>query len=136
MKSGLSGTLATLSATVVSTTILAAEPASEAAGRLSGIEAVGQEIVAARCSNCHSLTPAPTSFAPTLHGLLGRKAGDVEGFPYSEKLRALDLVWSSESLDVWLASQSLESPILRMRHLGIENASERQAVVAYIASLK
>ena len=77
---------------------------------LSGIAAFGKELYDARCSNCHSNTAGESSLAPTLHGVIGRKAGGVEGFPYSQKLTGLDFNWDKESLGGWLASQSLEFP--------------------------
>jgi cytochrome c len=74
--------------------------------------------------------------APTLFGLVGRKAGAIEGFPYSEKITRLDLVWSAESLKLWLASQSLDSALLRMRHLGVQDPADANALVAYLETLK
>ena len=96
----------------------------------------GLELYQGCCSNCHSNKPAKTIFAPTLFGLIGRKAGGVEGFPYSEKISHLDLVWAPDSLGAWLQSSSLDSALLRMRHLGVEDAHDRAALIAYIASLK
>jgi cytochrome c len=127
--------------TIAGLTISAATGAAAFAGsgagpELSGVAAWGRDLYQARCSNCHSNEPGQSSLAPTLAGLMGRKAGAVGGFPYSEKIRALDLVWSAETLDVWLASQSLDSPLLRMRHLGVESPADRQSLAAYIATLK
>jgi cytochrome c len=113
-------------------------PVAVSAGEaeLSGIEAYGRDIYQGRCSNCHSNEPGQSSLAPTLHGLMGRKAGGVEGFPYSEKISRLDLVWSPETLKVWLASQSLDSALLRMRHLGVADPGDADALIAYIVTLK
>lgn len=102
----------------------------------SGIAVFGQQIYQARCSNCHSNAPGKTIFAPTLFGLIGREAGSIEGFPYTEKIARLDLVWTPESLNAWLFSINLDSPLLRMRHLGVENDDDRAALIAYIATLK
>lgn len=109
-------------------------PAAEAPSQAM-IDA-GSELYQGRCANCHSNEPAKTIFAPTLFGLIGRKAGGVEGFPYSEKITHLDLVWAADSLGAWLQSSSLDSALLRMRHLGVEDAQDRAALIAYIASLK
>ncbi|MGQ0672602.1 MAG: c-type cytochrome [Hyphomicrobium sp.] len=103
---------------------------------LTGISAYGRDIYQGRCSNCHSIQPGESSLAPTLHGLIGRKAASIEGFPYSEKLTHLDLVWSADSLDAWLSTSSLDSPLLRMRHLGVESPADREALVAYLSTVK
>lgn len=53
-----------------------------------------------KCSICHALTPPPSRKAgPSLHGLFGRKAGAVPGYPYSEILDGSDIVWSEGTID-------------------------------------
>ncbi|WP_135501235.1 c-type cytochrome [Roseovarius aestuariivivens] len=53
-----------------------------------------------KCSICHALTPPPSRKAgPTLYGLFGRRAGAVEGYPYSETLAGSDIVWSDDTID-------------------------------------
>jgi cytochrome c len=106
------------------------------ATEITGIAALGRELYGVRCSNCHSNEPGKTIFAPTLFGLMGRRAGSVDGFPYTAKITQLGFDWSPETLGGWLQSSGLDSPILRKRHLGIEELSERDALVAYISTLK
>ncbi len=89
-----------------------------------------------RCSNCHALAPDAEKFAPPLVGLIGRKAGSYEGFAYSPKIASLDLIWTEQALDDWLAGTTFKTPNIRQRHVGIEHPQLRRAVVAYIASLK
>ena len=125
--------IASLAAVAIASTparTVAVEVASQA------LVDAGSELYQGRCANCHSNEPGKTIFAPTLFGLIGRKAGGVEGFPYSEKITHLDLVWAPDSLGAWLQSSSLDSALLRMRHLGVEDAQDRAALIAYIASLK
>lgn len=53
-----------------------------------------------KCSICHALTPPPSRKAgPSLHGLFGRRAGTVPGYPYSEVLTGSDIIWSDETID-------------------------------------
>ncbi|MFN3209448.1 MAG: c-type cytochrome [Roseovarius sp.] len=53
-----------------------------------------------KCSICHALTPPPSRKAgPSLHGLFGRQAGTVPGYPYSDILDGSDIVWSEETID-------------------------------------
>ena len=72
-----------------------AEPGDNSAAGLSGIGTYGRDIYPGRCLNCHSNNPCQSSLAPTLLGLIGRKAGGVH---YSEKLKQLDFLWSRVSL--------------------------------------
>ncbi len=53
-----------------------------------------------KCSICHALDPGPSRKAgPTLHGLFGRAAGTVPGYPYSPILDGSDIVWDEVSVD-------------------------------------
>jgi len=53
-----------------------------------------------KCSICHALTPPPSRKAgPTLHGVFGRPAGSVPGYPYSPVLADSDIVWTDETID-------------------------------------
>ncbi len=95
----------------------------------------GREIVSQRCANCHATKPNEKLFAPTLFNLFGRKAGSVEGFPYTPKIKLLDLVWTPKSLNTWLKTTSTNTPDIRMRHVGIARDDEREAVIAYLKTL-
>ncbi len=53
-----------------------------------------------KCSICHALEPGASRKAgPTLHGVFGRPAGTVAGYPYSEILLGSDVIWSDETID-------------------------------------
>ena len=100
-----------------------------AAGSVSG---AGKELFARRCSGCH--TTDSNQEGPRLRGVLGRKAGTVAGYPYSDALRNSGIVWTESLLNKWL-----ESPEALVRDNDMEfrvsNATERAALVAYLRSL-
>ena len=53
-----------------------------------------------KCSICHALTAGPSRKAgPTLHGVFGRAAGTVPGYPYSDTLDGAGIVWSDDTID-------------------------------------
>ncbi|MEM0946622.1 MAG: c-type cytochrome [Pseudomonadota bacterium] len=53
-----------------------------------------------KCSICHTLgVDGARRAGPPLAGLFGRKAGAVTGYPYSDAIRALDLVWTEATID-------------------------------------
>ena len=52
-----------------------------------------------KCSVCHTLTPDDANRAgPTLHGVFGRRAGTLAGYPYSKALLDSDIVWNAETI--------------------------------------
>jgi cytochrome c len=51
------------------------------------------------CVACHTLDTADGNRAgPTLHGLFGRRIASVPGYRYSAALRAMDIVWTPETV--------------------------------------
>ncbi|WP_316247488.1 hypothetical protein ROLI_038450 [Roseobacter fucihabitans] len=54
-----------------------------------------------KCSICHTLGPDGQRRAgPSLHGIFGRTAGTMDGYPYSTTLRHAGIVWSDETIDL------------------------------------
>jgi cytochrome c len=98
--------------------------------------AIGEALFEQRCGRCHAKARGETSLAPTLHGVVGRKAGSVEGFPYTPRISMLDLVWTEQSLWTWLQSTSFDTPLIAMRHVGVKTPAEADALVAYLATLR
>lgn len=55
------------------------------------------------CSACHTLNQeGPQRQGPSLDNIMGRKAGSIKNFPYSDGLKAAQWNWTSEKLNKWL----------------------------------
>lgn len=105
--------------------------------------AVSQRLVARgrsqflHCNACHvadAAAPPPfgDDLGPHLEGIVGRPAGIVEGFDYSEAVLGLDLVWDEEALDEWLQRPQALVPGMCEPFTGIANAEQRRALIAYL----
>ncbi|TDW19854.1 cytochrome c [Rhizobium azibense] len=57
----------------------------------------------ARCSACHSVD-GQEKIGPSLAGVVGRKAGSVEGARYSKALVQSQIVWTEQNLDAYLSA--------------------------------
>jgi cytochrome c len=94
------------------------------------------ERVFQRCYACHSLDPTETGLeGPNLNGVLGRPAGAVPGFPYSEALlqRARSgLAWTEPALDAFLADPQAVIPGNAMGFFGLRDAQARADLIAYV----
>jgi cytochrome c2 len=52
-----------------------------------------------RCAQCHNLKESEgNKIGPNLHGLFGRKTGQVEGFSYTDANKAKGITWSEDTL--------------------------------------
>ncbi|MDE2410779.1 MAG: c-type cytochrome [Sphingomonadales bacterium] len=99
--------------------------------------AVGKQAFAASCAACHAITAdAPAGVGPTLYGVIGRKAGSLPGFAYSTAMKGSGLTWSGESIDTFLADPPALVPGTAMSAGAITDPATRQAIAAYLTSLR
>ncbi len=85
------------------------------------------------CRACHSLDKdGPHMVGPALHGFFGTRAGERDGFQYSEALRSADFVWTPRALDAWLAQPGRFLPGNRMVFAGVMRQQDRDALIAYL----
>jgi cytochrome c len=88
------------------------------------------------CQTCHSIEKGSAArVGPPLYGIVGRKAGTIEGFKYSEGLKTAGFEWTPEKLDAWLAfpKKMIRSTTMVYR----QNDPEiRKAIIAYLETRK
>jgi cytochrome c len=65
---------------------------------------------------------------------MGRKAGTAAGFAYSAALVAATHTWDRASINAWLTNPEL---LVRGQNMNyrLENAQDREEVVAYLTTL-
>jgi cytochrome c len=85
------------------------------------------------CKACHALDPGEENdHGPDLHGVIGRRAGSLEGFEYSDALRGSGIVWTPQTIEAWLAAPDAFVPGTKMKFTGFRSAEDRSDVVAYL----
>ena len=110
---------------------LAAGIAQAAAqGAASPAQIKAGDAVYARCAACHSLSHDRTG--PRHCGLLGRRAGSIKGFSYSDAMKRVDFVWDEKTLDRFLADPEKTVPGTSMGYAGIKDKQERADLIAYL----
>jgi cytochrome c len=88
-----------------------------------------------KCSPCHSIGPgAKNKVGPELNGVLGRKAGSIEGFNYSTALKDSGITWDDASLHEWVASPKAKVPGTKMVFPGVKDEIDRDDLIAYLES--
>lgn len=88
-----------------------------------------------KCSICHTLTSRGERRAgPPLGGVIGRPAGAVEGYPYSDALAGSGIVWDAASIDALFdRGPDLYVPGTIMPTQRIAGAGDRRDLIDYLA---
>lgn len=73
---------------------------------------------------------------PSLAGVVGRKAGSIAGFAYSDANKASGLTWDEKTLDTYLTNPMKMVPGTKMTFAGIPDAAKRKEVIDYLKTLK
>ena len=86
------------------------------------------------CRTCHSTDEGDNRLGPTLHAIVGREAGSLDGYDYSSALKSSDVVWDAEQLDAFIADPQGVVPGNEMRpYGGIAEPEVRSAIVEHLA---
>jgi len=86
------------------------------------------------CAVCHSLTADDGSRAgPSLQGIFGRPIASLPGYDYSPALRAMNLVWTPETVAALFEhGPEAYTPGSRMPEQRLPNADDRTALVEFL----
>lgn len=90
------------------------------------------EVVYAQCATCHESGFRVDAIAPDLRGVMGRQAGAVDGFVYSEAMQSSEVTWSPETLSSFLTNPSGFIPGTNMNTPGL-SAADRQSIIEYLS---
>ncbi|MGE0179312.1 MAG: cytochrome c family protein [Sphingomonas sp.] len=103
--------------------------------QFSGDAAAGQRVFL-QCQACHAVEPGANRLGPTLHGVVGRRAGSVSGFGYSQANRSAGITWTPEKLFQYLENPRRVVPGTTMAFAGIGDGQRRADLIAYLATLR
>jgi cytochrome c len=106
---------------------------AQAAEEIKGDPKAG-EIVFNKCRQCHHIGKGATNFyGPVLNGLIGRPAGTVPGYNYSEANKHSGKVWDVATLTSYLKQPQHDVPATYMTFTGLKGDQDIANVIAYIA---
>ena len=93
----------------------------------------GEQLYGIACEACHSLGLASDHrVGPPLGNLVDRKAGAIEGYRYSEALRASEWVWTLPTLLAWLSDPDTAIPDNAMNYVNALTAEESQRLAEWL----
>jgi cytochrome c len=89
-----------------------------------------------KCRACHDLGPdAKNKVGPLLNGIIGRKAGTIEGFAYSDANKTAGgggLVWTEDVLFKYLENPLTFMKGTKMAFAGLKDGQDRKDLIAYL----
>jgi cytochrome c len=85
------------------------------------------------CAACHKLEAGANNVGPSLHGIFGRKAGEIADFRYSPAIKRSAIVWTPEMVDKFITDPQAMVPGNRMPYAGMASAADRADLIAYLA---
>ncbi len=120
-----------LAAIVLAAALAATHPASAQEGNAEE----GAEIFK-KCRACHDIGPgAKNKVGPVLNDIVGRKAGTIEGFPYSDANKASGakgLTWTEDVLFKYLENPMAFMPGTKMAFAGLKDPQDRKDLIAFL----
>ena len=90
------------------------------------------EIIFRQCMACHSLEAGKNKIGPSLHAIVGRQAGTIEGFAYSDAMKNSGLTWDESNLTQYLLAPKSLVPGTKMAFAGIKDEVKRGDLIAYL----
>lgn len=111
--------------------LLATLGGAQAATVLPGKPAAGKAVFA-KCASCHRFGHSGSVFGPPLTAVVGRQAGTVAGYRYSDAMKAARLVWSEANLAAFLRAPDKVVPDTKMRFYGLSDEQQIADLLAYL----
>ena len=85
-----------------------------------------------QCRTCHVIDPGMNRLGPSLANIVGRKAGSIAGFNYSDANANSDIIWTEEKLFQFLEKPARVIPKTKMFYAGMPDAQARANLIAYL----
>lgn len=119
---------------LIALAMMAATAAANAPALAAGDAAAGQKIFN-KCRACHVADKTTNRVGPHLADVIGRKAGSVENFKYSDAMKAAGdngLTWTEENLAKYMKEPKAFIPGNRMAFVGLKKDEEIADLIAYL----
>lgn len=87
------------------------------------------------CASCHAVANGENGVGPTLHGVFGRKAGQLANYRYSPALKQSGITWTAQTMDAFIADPQQMVPANRMPYAGLPDTAGRADLIAYLMTI-
>jgi cytochrome c len=86
------------------------------------------------CRTCHVMREGDNRLGPNLHKIIGRKAGSLPDYNYSNAMKEAGFVWDKEKLDRFIANpDEVVSGNSMKPYNGLTSSDDRTKIIAFLA---
>lgn len=101
----------------------------------AGDAKAGADVFKSECSECHSTRQGHNKKGPSLFGIVGRPAGSLPDYNYSDALRHAPWTWTVDKLHSYLSQPAKQAnPGTRMKYGGLDDARQLDDLLSYLDS--
>ena len=94
--------------------------------------AVGEKVFVA-CKACHQIGEnAKNAVGPVLNGVVGRKAGSVAGYSYSDANKNSGITWDEATFREYIKDPRAKIPGTKMIYAGLKDEQKTNDLVAFL----
>src|SRR6516164_5583269 len=102
-------------------------------GQANGQDATAGEKVFLVCKVCHQIgDSAKNAVGPVLNGLIGRKAGSVDGYNYSDANKKSGLTWDEATFTDYIKDPKAKIPGTKMAFAGVKDEQKIKDLIAFL----
>jgi cytochrome c len=93
----------------------------------------GKDVFKSECAECHTVREGRNKKGPSLFGIVGRKAGSIADYDYSDALKQSAWTWTPEQLHTYLSQPAKKAnPGTKMKYEGLDNAKDLDDLISYL----
>ncbi len=120
----------------VAVALAAAMALASGSAMAAGDAAKGKKVFK-KCKACHTVNKGGKNrVGPNLFGIVGSKAGSVDGYRYSSAMKGSGLTWDEATLDKFLKKPKKLVKKTKMGFSGLKKDSQRADIIAYLNTFK
>lgn len=102
----------------------------------AGDASAGADVFKAECAECHSPREGKNKKGPSLFGIVGRPAGSIADYNYSDALKQAHWTWTTDKLHDYLSQPAKKAnPGTKMKYDGLDDTRQLEDLITYLGTL-